>query len=250
MLAPHQVSVSGVAVHGFTQSQLTDTVLQLAASTSRPGLVGGNAHVCNLARHDPHLRSFLNSALTYADGQSVVWSARLLGGHLPQRLATTDVARPILAAAAEAGHPVYFFGGAPGVAESAAERLRRSIPGLMIRTHHGYVNEEQTSAVLDDMTRTGTRILFVGLGDPLQQRWVASHLDQLPPVIMTCGGLFDWYSGNHRRAPRWMIAAGLEWLWRLAIEPRRLAKRYLVGNPSFMLAVTRQRLGLGSRGRR
>jgi N-acetylglucosaminyldiphosphoundecaprenol N-acetyl-beta-D-mannosaminyltransferase len=84
-------------------------------------------------------------------------------------------------------------------------------------------------------------ILFVGLGDPLQQHWVETYRDQLnAPAILTCGGLFDWVSGDNRRAPRWMISSGFEWLWRLMIEPRRLASRYLIGNPVFLFRLARQ----------
>ncbi|MGO3089503.1 MAG: WecB/TagA/CpsF family glycosyltransferase [Galactobacter sp.] len=249
MLSPNAVTVSRVKVYAFTQSSLTDTVTSLAQTPGTDVLVGINAHVCNLARRDPQLRSFLDTALTYADGQSVVWSARFLGTSVPQRLATTDVAEPVLRAAAAAGLPVYFFGAKPGVAEEAARTLRQRIPRLKLRTHHGYVDSTETAALLSDINDHGTKVLFVGMGDPTQERWVAEHAAQLPPVVLTCGGLFDWLSGHHRRAPQWMIGAGLEWLWRLLIEPRRLATRYLVGNPAFMLAVVRQRWVLRNRER-
>src|SRR5690606_1469122 len=113
---------------------------------------------------------------------------------------------------------VYFLGAAPGVAESAAERLRAKIPDLRLRTHHGYVERGEIDRVLDDIAAHGTGILFVGMGDPAQQFWVDEHRDRLPPAVLTCGGLFDWLSGSNRRAPEWMIRGGLEWLWRLIIE--------------------------------
>lgn len=88
-----------------------------------------------------------------------------------------------------------------------------------------------------------TDVLLVGLGDPAQQEWVHEHRSRLhASAVLTCGGLFDWLSGTHRRAPRWMIGAGLEWLWRLLIEPRRLARRYLVGNPVFIARLLLQLL--------
>ncbi|MGO1734954.1 MAG: WecB/TagA/CpsF family glycosyltransferase [Leucobacter sp.] len=180
-------------------------------------------------------------------GQSGVWAAWWVGGWLPERLATTDIAVPVMRAAATARIPVYFLGGAHGVAECAAVRLRERIRGLSLRTHHGFFSGEGTDAVLRDIAAHGTGILFVGMGDPLQQHWVAAHADRLPPAVLTCGGLFDWLSSSHRRAPGWMIRAGLEWLWRLMIEPRRLARRYILGNPSFIGAVTLQRLRGGVR---
>ena len=240
------VTVAGVRVDAFTERSLADAVVGWARGSGRHVAVGVNAHVCNLARRDPELRRFLGAHTTYADGQSIVWAARLLGGRLPGRLATTDVAEPVLRAAAAAGVPVYFLGAAEGVAEAAARRLRVRIPGVRIRTHHGYFAAQETPRILADVAAHGTGILFVGLGDPAQERWVAAHADHLPPAVLTCGGLFDWLSGAHRRAPRWMIRAGLEWLWRLLIEPRRLARRYLVGNAQFLTALARQRMTAGA----
>lgn len=236
------VEVAGVRVDSFTEASLIERVMSMAVGRSTQVAVGVNAHVCNLARRDRQLSRLLSTSTTYADGQSVVWAANLLGGSVPERLATTDIAEPLLRAAAEARHPVYFFGAADGVAERAAELLRARIPGLSLRTHHGYVSSDEVGTVLDDIAAHGTRILFVGMGDPAQQLWVDEHRDRLPPAVLTCGGLFDWLSGSNRRAPEWMIRAGLEWLWRLMIEPRRLAKRYLLGNPSFMAAVAMQKL--------
>lgn len=236
------VAVAGVRVDSFTEPSLIARVLAMASGDRTEVAVGVNAYVCNMARSDPHFRRLLSASTTYADGQSVVWAAKLLGGSLPARLATTDIAEPLLRAATRDGLPVYFFGSAEGVAEAAAAKLREKIPGLAVRTHHGYVSAEGMAGVLDDIEAHGTRILFVGMGDPAQQLWVDEHRDRLPPAVLTCGGLFDWLSGSNRRAPAWMIRAGLEWLWRLMIEPRRLAKRYLLGNPSFISAVVRQKL--------
>lgn len=236
------VIVAGTRVDAFTEQSLVDTVLRMATTDGVDVAVGINAHVCNLARRDARMASFLAGSTTYADGQSVVWASRMLGGEMPERLATTDLAAPILTAAADAGVPVYFLGAADGIAEAAASRLRASIPGLQLRTHHGYIGNGSIDAVLDDIAAHGTGILFVGMGDPVQQYWIEDHRGRLPAAVLTCGGLFDWLSGSNRRAPEWMIRAGLEWLWRLMIEPRRLAKRYLLGNPSFMLAIARQKL--------
>lgn len=236
------IDVAGMPVGSFSESTLIDRILTMASGDRVEVAVGINASVCNLARKDRHFQQLLSASTTYADGQSVVWAARLLGAALPGRLATTDIAEPILRAAAQAGFPVYFFGAAEGVAERAAKKLRAKVPGLALCAHHGYVAPEQVDAVLDEIAAHGTRILFVGMGDPAQQLWVEAHRDRLPPAVLTCGGLFDWLSGSNRRAPTWMIRAGLEWLWRLIIEPRRLAKRYLLGNPAFIGAVARQKL--------
>lgn len=236
------VAVAGVVVDAHTEESLTEAVLDWANGADVHVAVGVNAHVCNLAKRDRELHEFLSRSETYADGQSVVWAARLLGGYLPERLATTDIAWPVLRAAASAELPVYFLGADEGIARTAADRLRSQIPGLRIRTHHGYFSDDESAPVIADIRDHGTRILFVGMGDPRQQRWVQQHLGDLPPAVLTCGGLFDWLSGSNRRAPKWMIGAGLEWLWRLMLEPRRLARRYLLGNPAFIAAILRQRI--------
>lgn len=248
VLGAPSVEVAGASVARFTEESLVERVMGFATTNGVDVAVGVNAHVCNLARRDPELRAFLSRSTGYADGQSVVWAARLLGCDIGPRLATTDIALPVLAAAAAAGVAVYFFGAAPGVAEAAAVRVRDQIPAIELATHHGYVAPAEMPGLLREIEAHRTGILFVGLGDPLQQRWVATHADRLPPAVLTCGGLFDWLSGSNRRAPEWMIRGGLEWLWRLLIEPRRLAKRYLLGNPAFLTAVMRQRLS--DRGRR
>lgn len=241
------VDVAGIPVGAFTLESLVARVIRMARSEGVDVAVGVNAYVCTMARQDPAFRRQVSSAITYADGQSVVWAGRLLGTNLPERLATTDIAEPILRAATDATIPVFFLGAAPGVAEAAATQLRRRIPGLDLATQHGYFSEGETPAVLERIREHRTGILFVGMGDPVQQQWIEAHREKLPPAVLTCGGLFDWLSGTNRRAPSWMIRAGLEWLWRLCIEPGRLWRRYVLGNPIFIAAVLKQRFRGGRR---
>lgn len=231
-------TISGVRIGAFTLESLVERLIDHAESPGRHVAVGVNAHVTNLCRRDHQLREQLQHTLNYADGQSVVWASRLLGHQLPERIATTDLAEPLLRAAAARGLPVFFVGSAPGIAETAARRLRERIADLDLRTQHGYTDDE---TVLAAIAEHGSAIVFVGLGNPRQEEWVAQHRDRLPSLVLTCGGLFDWLSGSNPRAPRWMIDAGLEWLWRLRLEPRRLARRYLLGNPAFVASVLRER---------
>lgn len=249
--APVVTRIDGVPVSAVTLDETIDRILMLSTTPTTDVLVGVNAHVINLARHNDRLRAFLESTtFNYADGQSVVWAARSLGATLPERVATTDLAPALIDAAARTNTPVYFLGGAPGISSAAAARMRERTPAASIRAAHGYFGETDSDQVLRDIREHGTRILFVGLGDPLQESWIEQHRDVLPPVVLTCGGLFDWLSGTHRRAPKVMQQSGLEWLWRLAIEPRRLAHRYLVGNPAFVAAVVRQRAARPTSGAR
>jgi N-acetylglucosaminyldiphosphoundecaprenol N-acetyl-beta-D-mannosaminyltransferase len=236
--------VVNAPIDPLSMEQIVERVLSWTASRSVHIAVGVNAAVCNLASRDASFRGLLENAdLAYADGQSIVWAARALGTAVPERVATTDLIYPLARACADHGKRIYLFGGRPEVVQAAAERLREYAPGLQLRFSHGYGPESQVDTVLDDIDVFGTDVLLVGLGDPLQQEWVDRHRDRLAvPAILTCGGLFDWTSGSRRRAPRWMIRVGLEWLWRLLLEPRRLARRYLVGNPEFVARLLAQRI--------
>ena len=245
-------SVVGVRVDAVTMNGAVGTILRWVDESLPPRVaVGVNAYVCNMATTNRRFSSLLDSVdLLYADGQSVVWAARLLKIPVTERIATTDLVDPLMAACARAGHSVFFFGGKPGVAQQAAQNLAARHPGLKIRSNDGYVSESDTESLLDSIEGHGTDVLFVGLGDPLQQEWIDRHRGRITaPAILTCGGLFDWMSGQNIRAPKWMISAGLEWLWRLIIEPRRLARRYLIGNPVFIARLAAQLVGTAVRKR-
>ncbi|MEO6200347.1 MAG: WecB/TagA/CpsF family glycosyltransferase [Cryobacterium sp.] len=237
-----RADVVGVQVDALTMGQVVEKILDWSDTTSIHVAVGVNAHVCNLAAADRVLGGDLAiSDLNYADGQSVVWAARFLGHRIPERVATTDLIYPLAVACAQRDKKIFLYGGKPGVAEQAAAVLSAAAPGLRTESRDGYVTLEETTRLIREINASGASILLVGLGDPLQQRWVSLHRGELTvPVVLTCGGLFDHTSGAHRRAPAWLIASGLEWFWRFLLEPRRLAKRYLLGNPAFLLRLGRQ----------
>ena len=246
------VRVLDVPVHRLTSDQVVETIMEWTALPGSRVAVGVNAAVCNLAAEDKAFEAaLLRADLRYPDGQSIVWAARLLGDGLPERIATTDLVNPLAAVSALRGKSIFLYGGAPGVAERAAARLRESAPGLLIQGHDGFTAPDQMRHIIDQINAFSPDILFVGLGDPLQQHWINAHRDQLNvPVILTCGGLFDWTSGDNRRAPRWMLSSGFEWLWRLMLEPGRLASRYLIGNPVFLFRLSLQIMGRRARATR
>jgi N-acetylglucosaminyldiphosphoundecaprenol N-acetyl-beta-D-mannosaminyltransferase len=230
----------GVVIDPLSMSAAVDAVERAVDERRRLIAVGVNADVVNKAARDRSVRdAVIGSSLAYADGQSVVWAARLLGIGVPERVATTDLIWPLAQRCAERGFGMFFHGAAPGVAARAAQRLAERFPGLRVEVADGFTQADVVAAV----NASGADVLLVGLGDPMQQRWVARHADELDvPVVLTCGGLFDWVSGDRRRPPAWMVRAGLEWAWRLVLEPRRLFLRYVLGNPSFVLRVARARV--------
>jgi N-acetylglucosaminyldiphosphoundecaprenol N-acetyl-beta-D-mannosaminyltransferase len=172
---------------------------------------------------------------------SVVWASRLLGHRLPERIPLTYAIEDLATNWAARGFSVFLLGGTEGSAELAAGRLAERFPGVKVAGwHHGYFGDEDGDRVVELINVAKPDILLVGLGNPRQEIWVAQNLDRLDATAtLTCGGLFDWLSGTRRPAPRWVGNVGMEWLYRLVIEPRRLFRRYVVGNPRFVWNVGR-----------
>jgi N-acetylglucosaminyldiphosphoundecaprenol N-acetyl-beta-D-mannosaminyltransferase len=174
----------------------------------------------------------------------------LLGHNLPDRMTWADFAWTLAEYCVQQGFTLFLLGARPGVADEAADRLREKLPDLhIVGTQHGYFDKTQDSeenrSVIQRINAVRPNILVVGFGMPLQERWLMENWDQIEAnVALTGGAVFDYVSGNQRRAPRWMTDNGLEWLGRLIIEPRRLWRRYVIGNPVFFYRVLKQRLGL------
>jgi N-acetylglucosaminyldiphosphoundecaprenol N-acetyl-beta-D-mannosaminyltransferase len=147
--------------------------------------------------------------------------------------------------AAEKGHRIYLYGGKEGTPELLADKLRERFPGINIVG--GYsppfraVTDEEDAEIVANINATQPDIVFVGLSTPKQERWMFAHTERIPAVLLGVGAAFDFHAGNLAQAPSWMQERGLEWLFRLIKEPRRLARRYLVGNPKFIAAILRRR---------
>lgn len=218
-------------------------------------VASGNVFSFNLAYEKPWFRDFMNRAdIVRLEGEGLRWGARILGYQTPRRIVFADWVWDLAGMAAARGLSLFLLGSRPGVAEKAAARLRERFPNLQIvGTHHGYFGKEpgsaENEAVIQQINAVKPHILFVGFGMPLQERWLVENWPRLDVnVAFTCGALLDYVSGELRRSPKWMNDHGLEWLGRLIIEPRRLWRRYLVGNPLFLWRVLKQRLGQGLSG--
>ena len=194
---------------------------------------------------DRELADGVNSCgLITADGQSVVWAARLLGVPLPERVAGIDLMQEMLAVAEERGYGVYLLGAKAAVLERAIENLLARYPRLRIAgAQHGYFAEDETEAVADAIRDADAQLLFVAMSSPRKEHFLGRLGPSLGvPFAMGVGGSVDVIAGVTRRAPVWMQRAGLEWAYRLAQEPRRLARRYLVKNTQFAAMVVRELL--------
>jgi N-acetylglucosaminyldiphosphoundecaprenol N-acetyl-beta-D-mannosaminyltransferase len=205
-----------------------------------------NAHTLNLAASDPSYRQVLNAAdFVFADGTGIRWAARLQGVRVRENLVGTDFTPALLHSTADRGYSYFMLGADAQTIAIAADYARRTFPGWkQAGYHHGYLADDGlTSAAIDAINAAHPDVLLVGMGNPIQERWIHQNLSRLSvPVCMGIGGLFDYWAGNVSRAPQWLRKLGHEWLWRLCQQPRLKARRYLIGNPLFLARVVRERL--------
>ncbi|HEU4978869.1 MAG TPA: WecB/TagA/CpsF family glycosyltransferase [Solirubrobacteraceae bacterium] len=204
-----------------------------------------NAHVLNQSRAIPALRDALVGAdLVYCDGYGVRLAARALEVQVPHRMTGADWVWDLAALCERDGRSLYLLGSEPGVAAEAARRLRRRYPGLRIAgTHHGWFRpgSPHGERVLEDIAARAPDIVLIGMGTPKQELWAQAHAAEIETsVVWTVGALFDYVAGRVPRAPSWLADNGLEWIFRLAIEPHRMWRRYLLGNPVFVSRVMAQ----------
>jgi len=199
-----------------------------------------------MAEHDQRFRTaYAAAALSLVDGTPVLWAARLLRTPLPAKISGSDLVMPLLRRAAERGHRVYFLGGAPGVAELAKSKLEAALPGIrIVGTDASRIDvnaTEEADEVAERIRRAAPDLVLVALGAPKQEIWSYTRAELLKPaVLIGVGASLDFVAGIQKRAPSWMSKVGLEWLYRLAQEPRRLAARYLLRDPEFGLILLRQ----------
>jgi N-acetylglucosaminyldiphosphoundecaprenol N-acetyl-beta-D-mannosaminyltransferase len=224
-----------------------------AVATRRPAL-NASLNAAKLVRiqTDSELRESIELCdLVTADGVPVVWAARALGHPVPGRVNGTDLMEILFAHAAQRGYSVYLLGSEPGILSRARAEIELRYPAIRIAgTQHGFFSPSEEPAVVERIAAARPDILFVALGTPQKELFQARHRDELGvPFTMGVGGSFDVLAGARRRAPRWAQRTGLEWAFRLAQEPRRLAGRYVVGNSRFVYLVGREvlRTRLGTR---
>jgi N-acetylglucosaminyldiphosphoundecaprenol N-acetyl-beta-D-mannosaminyltransferase len=194
-------------------------------------------------------RRVMNEAdLVTPDGMPVVWALKVLGWRKATRVYGPDLTPKLLTEAAPAGIPVGFYGSSPEVLKRLVDNVKSRFPDLRVvyafSPPFRALTAEEDQAVTQKINESGARILFIGLNTPKQDIWMAQHRNKVDSVMVGVGAAFDFLAGTKRQAPRWMMGVGLEWLFRLATEPRRLWKRYLKHNPRFLLLFTLQAVGI------
>ncbi len=228
-----------------TRHEVARHIVAQVGSHKRSTINFVNAHCVNIQRGDAEYRKALDmSDLLLPDGIGMEAAAKMHGQELGENLNGTDLFPELCREAEEHGTRIFFFGGQTGVADGTADWAATHFSELRIAgTQSGYYNPEDEEALIERINRSRAGILLVGLGVPLQEKWIARNRHRLnAPVVMGVGGLFDYYSGRIPRAPKFVRTCKSEWIWRLAMEPRRMAKRYIWGNATFLVHASAEAL--------
>jgi N-acetylglucosaminyldiphosphoundecaprenol N-acetyl-beta-D-mannosaminyltransferase len=237
--------ILGMRVDATTYADAARAILDMAESGHGGMTCVATVHMVMEAFDAPDFQRLVNAAdLVTSDGVPLVWALRWLGISRAQRVYGPDLTPVVCREAAQRGVPVGFYGGHPEVLDALTRTLAARIPDLRIAFAHSPpfapLSAEEDAKLSAAIVDSGARVLFVGLGCPKQERWMAAHREQLPCAMVGVGAAFDFLAGTKCQAPRWMQDAGLEWLFRLLCEPRRLWRRYAVHNPRFALHLARQ----------
>jgi N-acetylglucosaminyldiphosphoundecaprenol N-acetyl-beta-D-mannosaminyltransferase len=247
-----RVNILGVGISPVHLDQAVDMLDRWRDEGLREYVCCVSVHGLVTAQRDPAVRSALNrSGLATEDGMPLVWWSRFSGFSGARRVCGSDLLDAMCALAVKRGHRHYFYGGSPQVVEQLVDRLTRRFPGLVIAGHRSPPFRALTEAEdADDVAAINAArpdYVWIGLGMPKQEKWMASHVGRIEATaLIGVGAAFDFHAGTKPRAPGWMQRSGLEWLFRLASEPRRLAHRYLIDNTVFVAHTVQQLIGLRS----
>lgn len=244
-----RVNILGVGISAVNLPQAVEEIDRWIASRAAQYVTVCAVHTVMECQRDASLRRIVNaSGLATPDGMPLVWLTALRHRHV-SRVYGPDLMLAVCERSQATGSRHFFYGGAPGVADLLVRNLKTRYPGLVVAGTHAPPyrppDTEEDREVLDRINAAAPDIIWVGLGTPKQDYWVARHRALLgAPVLIAVGAAFDFHTGLLPQAPRWIQQSGLEWLFRLVHEPRRLAFRYLVYNPWFVLKVALQSAGL------
>ena len=219
------VRIAGVRVDRISFDAAVEQAARYLRENTPRIIVTADASTVVIAQSDPELREIVNNAdLVTPDSIGIIWAAKRLGAPIAERVPGVDLARRVCAVCAQEGHSVFLLGAEPGVAERAAENLTDRNAGLRIAgIRHGFFDSDEE--VAEEVSASGASLLLVAMGIPRQEKWISRNLHRLNVrLAMGVGGSFDVFAGKVRRAPAWMRRRGLEWVYRVATNPRRITK--------------------------
>lgn len=249
-LSPARVNVLGVGISVLNLDTALAAVAAALVAQRKGYICVTGVHGVSEAQHDPEFRRILNrSFLNTPDGMPMVWMGRLRGHRQMSRVYGPDLMGRVFEFTRESGHTHFFYGGAAGVAEELKQKMEARFPGARVVGTYTPpfrpLDDSEAAALVRMIEELKPDLVWVGLSTPKQERFMAQYGPQLDATLMIgVGAAFDFFAGRVRQAPRWMQRSGLEWLFRLGCEPRRLWKRYLRNNPLFVLRAAAQLSGL------
>jgi N-acetylglucosaminyldiphosphoundecaprenol N-acetyl-beta-D-mannosaminyltransferase len=238
------VEVLGIPVHAVRRKDLSALLTYFLQKGQRGWFAYVNVHAVNIAQGQEWLQKFFQKALvSYCDGAGIRLGAWVTGKKLPERIALTDWIYDICTVAIELKKKVFLLGAKQETIEKAGEILKRKYSQLnIVGVHHGYFIPDKKNTLPKLIRKSNADILIVGMGMPLQERWILDNFEKTNvQIAFDAGGVFDFIAGEKTRCPKWMGDAGLEWLFRLVLEPQRLWRRYLIGNPLFIYRIMKAR---------
>ena len=236
-----RANILGITVDSYSMQETVKQIRQAVEGQVQTRVVTANPEMIYTSVCNQRLKKLINSAdLVTADGIGVVWAARRLGTPVEERVTGIDLVQALFPTADVEKWRLFFLGGKPGVAERAMSKVTNEYPGIVCNAFHGYFSPEEEAGVLEEIQRFKPDMLFVGLGVPRQEYWIAEH-PGLATVSMGVGGSFDALAGTVIRAPRQIQELHLEWLYRLWKEPWRWKRQSVL--PRFVLKVLWQRYG-------
>jgi len=239
--------ILGVQVAASNYDEAVEKVVAWAKQRESRAVFFANVHVLMEAFDDVGFRGKLNAAdIVNPDGMPLVWALRAMGERDATRVYGPDATQLLLNTAQASAIPVGFYGGSDATLAKLIAEVQHRYPGLEIvftmSPPFRPLQDEEDKEITQRISDSGARIVFVGLGCPKQEHWIMEHRGRIPAVMLGVGAAFDFIAGSKRQAPRWMMRIGLEWVFRLASEPRRLVGRYLKHNPRFVALFLHQLL--------
>ncbi len=241
-----RVDVLGVRISAINMAMALDEIERWVSTGESHYVCVTGVHGVMESQQDPELREIHNrSGLTTPDGMPMVWAGRRAGASWMSRVYGPDLMLSVCERAAERGWTSYFYGGKEGVPERLAERLQERFPGFKVvgleSPPFRPLSADEDEAVVGRINAAAPDLVWVGLSTPKQERWMAGHVGRIQaPAVLGVGAAFDIHAGTLRQAPAWVQRRGLEWLYRLYREPRRLWRRYVSIIPRFVLAILRR----------
>jgi N-acetylglucosaminyldiphosphoundecaprenol N-acetyl-beta-D-mannosaminyltransferase len=240
-----RINLLGIPIDALTMEETIERIYKSIKENKRIRQVSINAGKMVLIQHDKELyNSVVSCDIISADGQSIIWAGHFLGKHLPGRVAGCDLMQELVKLAYEKKYKCFFFGATEACIKRVVDIYEHQYgPDIIAGYRNGYFTKKEGPLIAKQIVDSGAQILFVAITSPKKEKFLCEHADILKKVNFTMGvgGSFDIVAGVTKRAPKWMQNYGLEWFYRFLLEPRRMWRRYLVGNSTFIYLVLREK---------